>query len=233
MEKIFPDNPRLIAKPVPGLEEIGAGLFATDHFAPGEVVLRLDWSDTDRAEIVHWDDTDVEHQARSTAVAPQWYFYVCDDHPFWFLNHSCNPNVAYRDWAAAEDDTVVSLVALREIRPGDQVTIDYSTMTTSDDGEEEGVPWTMECLCGEGDCRRVLTDFTSLPRGLQIQMLLRREPVGGTVPAFIVNESPELVRELKRAAPDLAEGLMTALEKQMSLAEYFDEVYEWDEDAES
>lgn len=226
MEKHFPDEPRLVARPVPGRAEIGAGLYALAPFAPGEVVLRLDWRETDRAEIIAWDDTDTEHQDRCTAIAPQWYFYASSDHPFWFLNHSCRPNVAYRNWAACEDDSVVALVALREIRPGDELTIDYSTMTTADDAEEIGGSWAMRCLCGQPDCRRVLTDFASLPRERQLQMVLTREPVAGIVPAFIVNESPALVRELQSRAPDLYASFQAALAAQWRLAQQFEAEYE-------
>ena len=117
-------------------------------------------------------------------------------------------------------------VALREIRAGDQLTIDYSTMTTSDDGEEEGTPWMMQCLCGEANCRGQLTAFARLSRDLQLKMVLNRKPVTGIIPAFIVNESPHLVKELARRAPDLHERFLLALGEQRRLARRFKAEYQ-------
>jgi hypothetical protein len=188
--------------------------------------MRLDWQDTAVARIVAWEDADAIHQVRSTAVAPGWYFCPNDGHPFWYLNHSCKPNVAYRNWASYENGSAVPLVALQEIHVDDEVVIDYSTMTTYNDGEEEDAPWTMKCLCGASNCRRLLKDFFHLPRTLQMDMLLMRAPVCGIVPAFILNESQMLVDELRRRAPEMFEGYQSVLAMQFALAQRFELEYE-------
>jgi SET domain-containing protein len=54
-----------------------------------------------------------------------------------FINHSCEPNVGFAG------STV--LVAMRDIRTGEELTIDYALF---DDHDE-----TMECRCGTPSCR--------------------------------------------------------------------------------
>jgi hypothetical protein len=59
--------------------------------------------------------------------------------------------------------------------------------------------------------------------------MLRRTPVSGTIPAFILNETPELIAELQRVAPDLYVTFQTALASQLRLATEFAAAYEPDE----
>lgn len=61
-----------------------------------------------------------------------------------FMNHSCDPNV----WMA--DD--VTLVAMRDISAGEELTADYATWTTDPD-------WTLPggCNCGSPMCRQAVT----------------------------------------------------------------------------
>ena len=181
----------------------------------------LDWNRTAVSEILAWADVEDDDHDRVTAIAPGWYFHPNSDHPFWFLNHSCRPNVAYRDWASYINESAVSLVALREISTEEQIVIDYSTMTTRGDGQEDGVPWTMRCLCGMSNCRKLLKAFVNLPSELQMEMVTRREPFSGIVPAFVVNESQDFVSKLRVSDPDLFERLQLVLKDQRSLAKYF------------
>lgn len=57
------------------------------------------------------------------------------------LNHSCNPS-AYIEHGAV-------IRALRPLRVGEEVTVDYSTT-------ESDKYWSMPCHCGEENCRGVL-----------------------------------------------------------------------------
>jgi hypothetical protein len=223
----FDNYPRLYGSSVlPSREGMtGIGLFAADSYEPGQLVMQLNCKNTSDGQILSWDDLSQIHQDRVTAIAPGWYFCPGPDHPFWFLNHACHPNVTYRNWAKCENDSTIPLVASRMIRVGEELVIDYSTMTTNNDGEEENVPWTMQCLCGANDCRRVLTSFTNLPYVLQKRMLLVREPVSGIVPAFILNENRALVEELEQLAPELFEDFQSVLEEQFILAKHLGLVY--------
>jgi SET domain-containing protein len=58
-----------------------------------------------------------------------------------FTNHSCDPNLAIQGQ--------IVLVAMRDIAPGEELTIDWAT---TDDGD-----YTLACRCGSPRCRRVVT----------------------------------------------------------------------------
>lgn len=68
--------------------------------------------------------------------------------PFTFLNHSCDPTAGIRG--------TVSVVAMRDLTAGDEITIDYATI--------EGDPlWEMACCCGAANCRKVVRSIHFLP----------------------------------------------------------------------
>ena len=61
-----------------------------------------------------------------------------------YVNHSCSPNAGFAGQ--------ISLVALRNIRPGEEVCFDYAMSESSDYAE-------FDCRCGAPDCRgRVRAD---------------------------------------------------------------------------
>lgn len=75
----------------------------------------------------------------------QW---IDPDKPYKFINHSCNPNVGIKG--------KVTVVAMRTIKEGEELTIDYSTI-------EGDARWEMKCLCGEQECRKVIRSMQFLP----------------------------------------------------------------------
>ena len=67
---------------------------------------------------------------------------------FRYLNHSCDPSVAITG--------TKTLVALRDMKKGDEVTFDYSLTDTD-------MYWEMECHCGSEKCRHIIRPIYSLP----------------------------------------------------------------------
>ncbi len=69
------------------------------------------------------------------------------------FNHSCDPNAGHRK--------VSELIAIRDIRSGEEITYDYSATigpnVTSD-------VWTMECGCGTKKCRQIISNVLSIPK---------------------------------------------------------------------
>lgn len=59
-----------------------------------------------------------------------------------FLNHSCSPNVGVRG--------EITFVAMRDIKVGEELTIDYAMIENEDYPE-------MKCNCGARNCRKVIT----------------------------------------------------------------------------
>ena len=60
-------------------------------------------------------------------------------HGFRFINHSCAPNTFFRCTPARAE-----IYALREIRPGEELTVDYG------ESQHEG---RLACRCGADNCR--------------------------------------------------------------------------------
>ena len=91
-----------------------------------------------------------------------------------FVNHSCDPNagLVIRGTPDGSDVSNVTLVALRDIAPGEQVTFDYSTTMDEDDFE-------FDCRCGSPACRGRMRDFKHLPPAVK-----RRYADRGVVPAY-------------------------------------------------
>jgi SET domain-containing protein len=65
-----------------------------------------------------------------------------------FLNHSCEPNVGFTDGS-------LTLRALRRIRKGEEILLDYSTAMN-----EPG--WSFRCRCGAPRCRRRVQSYCDL-----------------------------------------------------------------------
>lgn len=85
---------------------------------------------------------------------PNWFglsrhFWIDPEQgPFRYLNHSCEPNAAIKG--------TKSLVAMRDIAEGEEVTMDYS-MTDADP------LWEMECSCEATRCRKTIRSIHSIP----------------------------------------------------------------------
>lgn len=77
-------------------------------------------------------------------VARRWWLLL-DHSLFYFLNHSCEPNVRLRI-----DGASVYVVATRAITAGGELFLDYATVAFRDD------PYTLVCTCGSARCRGVV-----------------------------------------------------------------------------
>lgn len=73
------------------------------------------------------------------------------------INHSCNPNSA-----VVIVGNRAFLVSLYLIKSGHQITFDYST--TSTETPEE---WSMNCNCGDYNCRGVISGYQSLDQSIK------------------------------------------------------------------
>lgn len=66
-----------------------------------------------------------------------------------YTNHSCSPSAGIRG--------KTTIVALHNLKAGNEVTIDYSTI----EGDER---WKMKCRCGEKNCRKIIRSVEFLPK---------------------------------------------------------------------
>ena len=84
---------------------------------------------------------------------PNWIgigngIWIDPDYPHQYLNHSCNPNCGIKG--------KVAMVALKSIKEGEELTIDYSII----EGDEL---WEMKCNCGSKKCRNIIRSIQYLP----------------------------------------------------------------------
>ena len=74
--------------------------------------------------------------------------WIDPDHPHQYLNHSCDPNASIKG--------KISMVAMKNIKEGEEITIDYS-ITECDE------LWEMKCYCGAKNCRKIVKSIQYLP----------------------------------------------------------------------
>jgi hypothetical protein len=154
----------------------GTGVFASVPILPGEIVLR---GDDSRVVTKDWpldpEKGEFEHHCDYLAAGKT----VLMQPPERFINHSCEPNTYTR--TIGEDRYVV---ALRDIRAGDEITCDYCL---NSEGETE---W--NCHCDSTKCRkRHLSGYFHLPIEVQIRYFALLEP-------WFLEEHRAEIEELKK-----------------------------------
>ena len=120
----------------------GKGLFANAALASGTVVTAV------RGEHVTFEDTTELGDIESYCVQISPKDYVKPNPPFYYANHSCNPNCGL--------NKDLELVTIRDVSQDDEITWDYSTSMLERH-------WIMKCECGDKSCRGVVNDFDLLP----------------------------------------------------------------------
>jgi uncharacterized protein len=120
----------------------GRGLFAIAPISAGEIVAIKGGHIVDTATLHALPE---RLRNSEIQIADGFHLVAVQDAEYepvmLFINHSCEPNVGFSG--------NVVLVAMRDVRPGEELTTDYALF---DDSDEQ-----MECHCGSGSCRRVIT----------------------------------------------------------------------------
>jgi uncharacterized protein len=144
----------------------GGGVFAAENIKKGQIIFRYEgdlYYDDDLKEDEFYSGIDdryiqvgevmflgpyKENKERNLIESP-------DD----LTNHSCNPNCLITN----DKDLELKLIARRDIKKGEELTLDYSTVIFDS--------WKMECHCGEKNCRKIIREFRTLPIELQKQYI--------------------------------------------------------------
>jgi uncharacterized protein len=120
---------------------IGRGVFAERAWTTGDLIIEVTGTIVPAHETAE-DHFDLDH---GLVLVP--------DRPARFLNHSCTPNAElYRSQSRRR--TRLWLHALRTIRPGEEITIDYGCAA------DDPIP----CRCGSPTCRGWIVAAEELPR---------------------------------------------------------------------
>ncbi|MEP7336557.1 MAG: SET domain-containing protein [Acidobacteriota bacterium] len=129
----------------------GLGVFAIKPLAKGERIAMLGGHILTLDELVTLDqeaqDTafQISDDLACTYATADELYESGGDH----FNHSCNPNAGFCG--------MIEIVAMRDIKAGEQIAFDYAMCLTASFGN-------MDCWCGEPNCRRQVTgDDWKLP----------------------------------------------------------------------
>lgn len=124
----------------------GRGLFARERVRAGETLLV--WGgDVVTGDMLKWMSE--EKHRLAVQIEEDLYLVTPNEGPADWVNHSCDPNAGLVGQ--------IVLVALRDIRPGEEICFDYATT--------DGSPYDeFECGCGSIRCRGHVTgDDWKLP----------------------------------------------------------------------
>ena len=120
----------------------GKGVFAGSMIHKGEEILRFTGPLIDPEKV----EAKGMRQCDPLQIGSELYMDI--EPPGVLVNHSCAPNAGIRD--------DVKLIAITEIRAGEEIFYDYSTTMSENH-------WTLACLCGSALCRGNVGDFKDLP----------------------------------------------------------------------
>ena len=124
---------------------LGYGIYATKQYNPNDIVFQI------RA-------VEKTPKRDSHSVQLDWNVHAIIDLPGRFINHSCDANCGILqqqqqlDDSNDCDDVAYNIIALKSIRQGEELFVDYETF-------EYEISAFEECICGVPSCRKVLGGF--------------------------------------------------------------------------
>lgn len=133
----------------------GLGIFTAKAFQGGDVVMTDDDGDYYDNVVSYAGLTALGINLGMTLQVSLDGFKLPNGNLDDFTNHSCDPNTGIRLTKRG-----FIILALRDIRPHEELTYDYSTHLNN--------PYeAMSCHCGAATCRGVIGNFRTLPEELQ------------------------------------------------------------------
>jgi len=128
----------------------GLGIFAIRDIKKDEVVTEFSGPVVTIPDLDCYPDEVVNHLFNIGVDK-----YIMAREPAVRTNHSCDPN------AGIVGD--VLLVAMKDIKAGEEVTFDYSTIIAD--------AWVLECACGSDLCRESIGKYVDLPEEVKQRYL--------------------------------------------------------------
>jgi SET domain-containing protein len=143
----------------------GWGLVAARFIPCGQVIWQLD-PDTpvvSCSEVAGWPEKARDTFSYVGYQCSEGYFAICKGIER-YMNHCCDPNTW---WADSH-----TLVACKDIQPGQEITYDYATT-------EIAIAFEMRCTCGSPLCRGKVSNLDYLDRAWQ-------ERYGNHLPGYVL-----------------------------------------------
>lgn len=135
------------------IEEINGGkrVYAEERIEKNTVICAF------TGEPMYYEETTALGDKESFAFQVGKELYIYLDAPARYFNHCCEPNCGVTP--------ELNLVALEDIPKNEELRWDYSTSMLEHH-------WHMKCKCHKPQCRKVIGDFTLLPKALQQKYIL-------------------------------------------------------------
>lgn len=134
----------------------GNGLFAEEFIRAGELIFSVDLSKYPLKDLNRISPEEALHLDYAGHGR-----YVVSDHPYAYINHSCDPNVEVRHETIARS----KFFAMKDIPEGTELTYDYGVNALDQIDQEL---WRTRCNCGMEHCRgTVSTCFLNQPLEIQ------------------------------------------------------------------
>lgn len=119
----------------------GKGMIAGEDIPKGKIISRVEGPLKFK----------VNRNKEDALANPDWVgvkkdIWIDPKRPHKFLNHSCSPTAGIRG---------LTLISIKDIKEGEEITIDYSTI----EGDRR---WEMACSCGEKNCRKIIRSIEFL-----------------------------------------------------------------------
>jgi len=135
----------------------GRGVFASQEIPKNSTICFMIGEICSIDEMIKRVDSGIERDSDPLGIDDELYLDL--EVIYRTFNHSCSPNAFLRGKN--------ELVALKDIKEGEEITYDYST--TMNDNEEKikssgGTLWTCKCNCGSQNCRGIIDQFKNLPK---------------------------------------------------------------------
>lgn len=151
----------------------GLGVFARIGFRRGELLCVMQGERITVPQVKERYRQGILRLSDPLQVSERMYVHL--DPLLLHINHSCNPN------AAVVGD--VDLIAVRSIDEGEEIIFDYSPSEWTWARFGKYAAWSMQCGCGERNCRGVISQFPFMPRRLKADLFKR-----GLVPDFVMRK---------------------------------------------
>lgn len=154
----------------------GMGCIANKYIKKSEFICffegeEITWEESEKRYIEGKDRLDDPFQISDTK-------YIELLEPYIYFNHSCNPNSGFKGKN--------EMIAIKNIKPGEEITYDYSTVCWDDRWAKIHGAWTMKCECEEINCRKKIGDFLTIPKSQREKYIKLR-----AVPNFILKKLEE------------------------------------------
>ncbi len=137
------DNPKVFLKRT---RKFGKGVFTKAPIKKGELIAKFDGTIYDD-DFEPWTEDLYNHCIQFKKAAWRDSKGIAR-----WTNHSCDPNCGIRG--------LFSIVAMRDIEAGEQITWDYE-MT------EKNKDWKMKCKCGSPLCRKTIGNYVNMPKNIR------------------------------------------------------------------